>query len=326
VHRRVLITGSTGFAGSHLVEYYARRGWAVHGTHRTPVIDGGWLPPGVTLHQIDLCDRRAVVDLVTRIRPNVICHLAARSSVSASLDDPVGTIADNTAAQHAVLEAALAADNEIRVLVVGSADEYGPIGPDQNPVDEDHPLLPRTPYAISKVVQDLMGQAYSVTDELQVVRVRPFLQLGPRRSDRFVAGSFARQIAEIALGLRDPVLRVGNINLERDFTDVRDVVRAYALAAEEGVPGQVYNVASGRAVTLRHMLQVMLDAANVEAELRVDQAIARPGEPLRLIGTAARLTAQTGWSPTISFEQSAVDTLVHWQQRIGQTARFTQDQ
>jgi GDP-4-dehydro-6-deoxy-D-mannose reductase len=309
----VLITGATGFSGSALVAHYARCGYEVHGIFRDPTDDRTWLPEGVQVHAVDLHDGLAVLDVVRTVAPDILHHLAAQSSAAVSLQDPMGTVTANTLMQYNVLEAVRRATPDARVVVVGSCDEYGNVAPDDNPIVETHELRPLTPYALSKVVQDLMGQQYAISHHLAVIRVRPFLQLGPRRSDRFAAGTFARQIAEIELGMREPVIQVGNIDLLRDFCDVRDVARALALAAERGTAGEVYNIASGTGHTLRDLLSAMLRRAGVHADLVRDPGRIRSGEPQLLIGNAARLHAATGWAPEISFEQSAADTLSYWQ-------------
>jgi GDP-4-dehydro-6-deoxy-D-mannose reductase len=314
--RAVLITGATGFSGSALVEQYAVAGYEVHGVYRDPADDRSWLPDDVAFHAVDLNDGLAVLDVVGAVTPTVVHHLAAQSSAAVSLQDPMGTVTANTLMQYNVLEAVRRATPTARVVVVGSCDEYGDVAPDDNPITETQELRPVTPYALSKVVQDLMGQQYAIAHNLQVVRVRPFLQLGPRRSDRFAAGSFARQIAEIEIGNREPIIRVGNIDLQRDFCDVRDVARALALVAEAGVARAVYNIASGRAHTLRDLLTLMLERAGVEATIMQDETRLRSGEPLVLIGDATRLRAATGWTPQISFEQSAADTLSYWQVQV----------
>lgn len=311
-----MITGATGFAGSFLVEHYAREGWRVHGTYHLTDDDRGWLPAGVTLHRVDLRDRGLVSQLVKDTRPDVVQHLAAQSSVAVSWQDPMATLTDNAASQYNLLEGVLAHSRGARVVVVGSCDEYGDVAPEDNPVSETQELRPLSPYALSKVAQDLMGRQYAVVHGLAVVRTRPFLQIGPRRSAAFVAGSFAKQVAEIARGQREPVIRVGNIDLRRDFTDVRDVVLAYALAAERGAPGEVYNIASGRGFTLREVLGGMLRDAKVEAEIRVDPDLVRSAETPLLIGDASRLRWATGWAPTVPFEQSIADTLAWWQDRV----------
>jgi GDP-4-dehydro-6-deoxy-D-mannose reductase len=313
-----LITGATGFTGSFLVEHYARHGWQVHGTYRDSGEDTSWLPSGVTLHQLDLRDQGLVFDLVRAVSPELVHHLAARSSVTDSLEDPLGTLHENAAAQYNVLEALLAFRRDARVVVVGSCDEYGRVTADENPIDEAQELRPGNPYALSKVVQDLMGGQYAEIHHLHVIRLRPFLQIGPRRPARFVAGSFARQLAEIEMGLREPAVHVGNLDLLRDFTDVRDVARAYALAAEYGSPGAVYNIASGKAWSLRELLSAMLSASSTQPAIVQDRVRIRQNEPPVLVGDASKLRALTGWEPTISFEQSASDTLDYWRSQVHQ--------
>ncbi len=309
---RVLITGATGFTGVHLLAYYAVRGWEVHGTHRSPSVDHSWIPAHAVLHRVDLLDLPAITELMIRVRPNVVHHLAAQSSNVLASHDSWRTLETNARTQYNTLEAILAVEMDTRVVVAGSSDEYGQTPPERNPIDEHAPLLPATPYAVSKVIQDLMAYQYFAGHHLQIVRTRPFHQLGPRRSDRFVAGAFARQVAEIALGRRDAVIRVGNIDLQRDFTDVRDVAKAYALLADQGKAGDVYNIASGTARPLREMLTAMLEVAGVQAEIRTDASRCRPGEAPLLVGDPAKLHAATGWTPSITFRQSVTDTLAFW--------------
>jgi GDP-4-dehydro-6-deoxy-D-mannose reductase len=313
----ILITGATGFSGSFLLEHYAGAGWTVIGTYLgTPEYAPDEEPRNVSLVPVDLRDSEAVSELVLRARPDVIVHLAAQSSVSVSWQRPMQTLTDNATMQYSVLEAVLTSGMHARVITIGSGDEYGSVPPDENPVSEERELLPSSPYGLSKVAQDLMARQYWEVHGLDIIRTRPFQQAGPRRADKFVAGSFARQVSEIALGIREPVIQVGNIDLERDFVDVRDVARAYALLAEHGTSGAVYNIATGVSNTLRNMLRLMLDHAGVSAEIREDPSRKRLQEALRLIGDASRLRADTGWEPLISFEQSVIDTLSYWRDRV----------
>ncbi len=314
----VLITGATGFTGSSLVEAYAGAGWNVHGTYRDEPDDLDWLPEGVVLHHLDLLDSGQVDHVVDAVRPEVAHHMAALSSVAASWDDPLGTLNDNARMQYHLLEALLRHCPQCRTIVAGSCDEYGLGQNDGEPIGEDWPLLPATPYGLSKVVQDLMGFQYAAAHRLRVIRVRSFLQLGPRRASNFVAGSFARQVAEIEAGYREPVIEVGNIDLKRDFTDVRDVARACVLLANLGTAGEAYNIASGEAHSLREMLAIMLAQAGIEAEIRQLKKLMRGYEPDTVIGDASKLRGDTGWAPDISFEQSAADTLDYWRVRLRQ--------
>ncbi|GAC1323146.1 MAG: GDP-mannose 4,6-dehydratase [Chloroflexota bacterium] len=267
-------------------------------------------------HRIDLLHPGSVHDLIVSVRPDVVHHLAAQSSVASSLRDPIGTLTQNASAQYNVLEAVGACAPDARVLIAGSCDEYGEVAAEENPVSEEQPLRPLNPYALSKVAQDLMGYQYHVVKHLNVIRVRPFLQVGPRRSDRFVAGSFARQVAEVEAGIREPIVNVGNIDLVRDFTDVRDVAEALALIIERGEVGSVYNIASGEGHTLREMLEIMKNHIALPLTIRSTADRRRPGEPPILLGDASRLCALTGWRPAISFEQSVHDTLDYWRRRI----------
>jgi GDP-4-dehydro-6-deoxy-D-mannose reductase len=205
--------------------------------------------------------------------------------------------------------------------VVGSGDEYGYVQPEENPVHERQELRPLNPYALSKVAQDLMGFQYHMSHSLDVVRVRPFVQVGPRRSDRFVAGSFARQVAEIEAGMAPPVVEVGNIDLQRDITDVRDVVQGYALLLDKGKAGEVYNLGRGTPATLRDLLAATMRAAGVEADIRTSTALQRPGEPPILIADASKATSETGWAPQIPLAQSAADTLDYWRGRVATRSR-----
>lgn len=303
------------------MEHYAREGWSVHGTVHGPAGDMSWLPKEARLHEVDLREGRATKQLMAVVKPDVVAHLAAQSSVRESLRDPMATFRDNVGMQVNVLDAVASESPNARVLVVGSGDEYGNVRPEDNPVTESQELRPVSPYAISKVAQDLMGYQYFAAHDLDVVRVRPFIQIGPRRSDQFFAGSIARQVAEIASGLSEPVITVGNIDLERDITDVRDVVRGYALLVERGVSGEVYNLGSGLASTIRQILDSMLRAAGVEAEIQQKPGLQRVGEPPALVGDVSKLEQLTGWHPQISLRRSAEDTFQFWRERVGSRAR-----
>jgi GDP-4-dehydro-6-deoxy-D-mannose reductase len=274
------------------------------------------VPSETGLFPVDLLVASDVERLIGDVQPEVVCHLAAESSVARSMADPMGALIHNATMQFNVLEAVVQFVPTARVLVVGSSDEYGNVHPDENPVGEAAPFRPASPYALSKVMQDMMGLQYVEAQKLDIIRVRPFLQLGPRRSTVFAVGSFARQVAEIERGMRPPVLHTGSIDLLRDFTDVRDVARASALAVRSGSTGAVYNIATGCGHTLRELIDIMLRKAGVTAEVRVDEKLLRPGEAAVVLGDARALRAATGWEPTISFERSVEDTLEYWRERV----------
>jgi GDP-4-dehydro-6-deoxy-D-mannose reductase len=203
-----------------------------------------------------------------------------------------------------------------RVHIAGSSEEYGLVLPEEVPIREENPLRPLSPYAVSKVAQDLLAYQYWQSYRLHTVRTRGFNHTGPRRGEVFVTSSFARQIAEIEKGLRDPVVLVGNLESVRDFTDVRDMVRAYWLALEQGGAGEVYNICSGRGYTARQVLDILLDLAHVKVRVQEDPARMRPSDVTLLVGDCSKFQNVTGWRPTIPFEVTLKDLLEHWRSRV----------
>ncbi len=316
---RALITGIAGFAGSHLAEYLL---WhtpcTVAGIVHRQDVRIAHLRDQVSLYQVDLRDGSAVAEIIAEVRPELIFHLAAQSFVPISWQHPWTTFEQNVHGQVNVLQAVAQQQLPAQVLVVGSNEEYGLIRPDEVPVDEDTPLRPNSPYGVSKVAQDLMGWQYYLSYQMAVVRVRPFNHIGPRQGDRFVAPAFARQIAEIEAGLREPVVHVGNLSAMRDFTDVRDVVQAYWLALTRGEHGQVYNIGSGQGHTVEELLRILLSYSTVQIRVEQDPSRLRPSDVLISICDNARIRAATGWQPRISLEQSLHDILDDWRQRIRQ--------
>lgn len=267
--------------------------------------------PGVTRHVIDLTRRRSVDALIRRLRPARVFHLAALSNVADSWKDPGKTLSNNVGAQANLLAALVTLAPMPRTLIIGSADEYGqPRG--TAPVTEETPLRPLTPYGVSKVAQDLLGLQYHLSHGLPAVRVRPFNHIGPGQSPSFAVASFARQIARIEAGRQPPRLRVGNLRAKRDFTDVRDVVRAYRLAIEEGRPGDVYNIGSGRAVALREIVERLLRMSRTRITVEVDAARMRSAEAVTWVCDAGKFRRRTGWRPVIPLEQTLADTLAYW--------------
>lgn len=316
---RVLITGLTGFVGSHLADYLVSRGDVeVHGTcrwrSRTENVEH--LRGRVGLWECDLRDPVAVRATLEAVRPEWIFHLAAQSYVQASWRIPGETLAGNVLGQLNLFEGVRALGLPARIQVAGSSEEYGLVLPHEVPIREDNPLRPLSPYAVSKVAQDLLAYQYWMSYRLHVVRTRGFNHTGPRRGEVFVTSNFARQVAEIEKGRREPVVRVGNLEAVRDFTDVRDMVRAYWLALERGEPGEVYNICSGRAYRIRQVLDVLVDLANVTVEVREDPERMRPSDVQVLLGDCSKLRQVTGWEPTIPFEVTMKDVLEYWRQRV----------
>jgi GDP-4-dehydro-6-deoxy-D-mannose reductase len=318
---KALITGISGFVGSHLAEYLLEHtGWEVAGTVYGPYDNIADLFGGLELYPAELSRLGVVTFILEQAQPDIIFHLAAQPLVSVSRQDPWGTIETNVRMQLNVLEGVAQVKPHCRVLVVGSSEEYGLLSPEDLPIDEDTPLRPLSAYALSKVAQDLLGLQYHLTHQLHVVRVRPFNHIGPRQRVGFVASDFASQIAAVELGLRPPVIEVGNLEARRDFTDVRDVVRAYQLLITHGEAGQVYNVGSGQSHAIHHVLDTLLSMSDAEIEVRQDPQRMRPSEVPDVVCDATRIRQRTGWETTFSFQRSLEDILSFWRQEVREQA------
>src|SRR6266568_3810646 len=318
-HMRALITGVGGFVGRHLLRHLQEEGDEVCGLGRAADVLDIHAKPTTKVIQTDLGDRRSVEHAVRELQPDAVYHLAAQSSPAESLADPWATIGNNLLGQINLFEALLSAGLRPRVLVVGSSDEYGQVGPDEVPTHENVPLRPTTPYAVSKVGQDLMGFSYFAQQGMPVVRVRPFNHTGPGHDARFVIPSFAQQLAEMEAGVREPVLRVGNLNVERDFTDARDMVRAYRLALVMGIPGEVYNLGRGRSMRIAEMVHELTRLSRISVETRVDPALLRPSDIPKQEADTRKFTSLTGWQPRIPWHTTLRDTLDYWRRRVAST-------
>jgi GDP-4-dehydro-6-deoxy-D-mannose reductase len=313
--RRVLVTGVTGFAGSHLVDYMLERGdCQIFGIQRwrsrTENIEH--FADKITLLECDLRDATSTRDTLEKVRPEWIFHLAAQSFVPTSWIAPTESLTTNVLAQVNLFEAVRHLGLPCRIQLACSSEEYGMVLPDEVPIRESNPLRPLSPYAVSKVAQDLLGYQYWMSWKVDCVRTRGFNHEGPRRGPVFVASDFAKQIADIEAGRRAPVLSVGNLDAIRDFTDVRDMVKAYWLALEKCAPGEVYNISSGRGRRIREVLDMLLGMTKAKIEVRQDPTRLRPSDVPILIGDSSKFFAATGWKPTIPFEKTLADMLGHW--------------
>jgi GDP-4-dehydro-6-deoxy-D-mannose reductase len=314
-----LITGITGFAGSHLADYLLEKHpeVEVHGTYRWRSRMDNIEHLGETLHLVEceLRDPSSVRWAVEKARPDVVFHLAAQSFVPSSWSAPGDTVLSNLSGQINLFEAIRSLELDPVVQIACSSEQYGMVLPEETPIRETNPLRPLSPYAVSKVGQDFLGYQYFMSYGLKVVRTRGFNHTGPRRGDVFVTSNFARQIARIELGLAPAVIRVGNLDAVRDFTDVRDMVRAYWLAVTQGKPGEVYNIATGHGMTIRELLDQLVALAKVEVKVETDPARLRPSDVEILIGDASKFRADTGWEPQVPFTKTLEDTLDFWRQR-----------
>lgn len=317
---RILITGINGFAGRHLAAHLAQAApdADVHGTVFTADRDGltAHLDAPVHLHTLDLRDEADVTALFETVRPDHVYHLAAWAEVGHSFDRPWATIENNVRAQANLIFACIRLNMRPRTLVVTSGEVYGGCADDGTPPNEDTPFQPANPYSVSKITQDMLALQYTLSHGLPIIRARPFNHIGPGQCGGFVAPDFALQIAEIEAGLREPILHVGDLSAERDFTDVRDMVRAYALLMKHGQPGQAYNIASGETVRVQHVLDTLIALSRAEVTVRYDAARFRPAAVRRSTGDITRLVAATGWKPRIALSTTLRDLLDWMRARI----------
>ncbi len=343
---RALITGITGFVGSHLAEYLlsmdgdctGKSGRAeVYGTvrNRSPLDNISGIIDRVSLIQgVDIRDAHAVEAAVRQAEPEYIFHLAAQSFVPASWVSPADTLETNVMGTLNLLEAVRRSELHPVIQIAGSSEEYGcpPFVEDTShitfgvnqmpkmvfkvPITEDFPLLPLSPYGVSKVAEDLFGFQYHKSYGMKIVRTRAFNHTGPRRGESFATSNFAKQIVEIEKGKRDPVVKVGNLEARRDFTDVRDIVRGYWLAATRGKYGEVYNLCSGKARTIQTVLDTLRMQSTAQFEIVPDKERMRPSDIPVLEGDCSKFIKQTGWKPQIGFSQTMGDLLDYWRGKI----------
>jgi len=315
---KVLITGITGFAGSHLAEYLLKLGGIeVYGTRR-------WRSRMENIHHIkdkikfvecDLRDYSSMIRAIEQTKPDRIFHLAAQSFVPTSWIVPSDTITTNINGNLYLFEACREAGINPLIQIACSSEEYGMVYENEVPIKETNPLRPLSPYAVSKVGQDMLSYQYYQSYKIPIIRTRGFNHSGPRRPSIFVCSDFARQIVDIEKGMRKPIIYVGNLEAVRDFTDVRDMVRAYWLALEKGEPGEVYNISTGKGYKIKELLNMLLSLSKVKVEIREDSSRLRPSDVPLLIGDNSKFVKRTGWKPEIPFKITLEDLLDYWRSR-----------
>lgn len=288
---KLLVTGDNGFVGRHFCSRYGGVALADQ--------DGG----------VDLRDAARVHSAVGRLMPEAVLHLAAQSSVQSSFGAPEATFAVNFLGTLNLLQALTSARFQGAFLYVGSADVYGKKTDADLPIRELQPLRPLSPYAVSKVAAEALCYQWSQNQQFRVVLTRPFNQIGPGQNTRFAIADFAHQIQEIRRGRRPPLLITGDIDVTRDFTDVRDTVRAYHMLLANGRNGEIYNVCSGQERSVRSLVEILLQIAGVVAEIRSSPAKLRPGEQRRAVGDPAKIHSELGWAPELSIRTTLTDLL-----------------
>lgn len=313
--RKVLITGATGFAGSFLTEYLTSLSdFEVFGTYVSDesLKNVSDFKDKANYIKLDLLENEEVEKAIKEIKPDLVFHLAAMSSPGKSFSEPSQTIMNNVNSEINLLEAMREHSKDAKILIVSSADVYGIVTSENLPIDEETPLNPANPYAVSKIAQDYLGLEYFNVYKLNIVRARPFNHIGPRQSLGFVVSDFAKRIVDIEKGKTAPVLKVGNLSAKKDFTDVRDMVRAYALVLEKGKLGEVYNIGSGICHSIEEIVEMMRNISKAKFELEKDEELFRPSENPELIADTAKLRSVIDWRPEISLEKTLEDTINYW--------------
>ncbi len=306
---KALITGADGFVGAHLIAALRASGWEVAATK---LRDNRKEENDVSVYQLDILNDQGLRDCLTAVQPDVVYHLAAQSSVADSWQNPARTVDVNIKGSLHLLEALRSEKSHARVLLIGSAEEYGTPVLQEAVLEENLALQPRNIYAVSKVAQNMIGKIYADAYNLDIVMVRAFNHIGPGQSRSFVVPDFCWQIVQMERGLQEPVLKVGNLEAKRDFTDVRDVVRAYQLLAAKGEKKKTYNVGSGSVLSIAQLLSHLLLLARIKIKVVVDQNRLRPLDVPSIQADNSSLVVTTGWQPTIDWRQSLSDTLEYW--------------
>lgn len=316
--KKALITGIAGFVGSYMAELLLSKGYDVYGISRarSKMDHIESIKTKLHLEDADLLDSHSLYSAINKIRPDYIFHLAAQSFVPTSWGSPSVTLEVNIVGSANLFEAVRQVGIDPVIQIACSSEEYGMVYENEVPIKETNPLRPLSPYAVSKLSMDYLGYQYFESYHMRIIRTRGFNHTGPRRGDTFAESTFAKQIALIEKGKQEPVIYVGNLEAERDYTDVRDMVRAYLLAVEKCDPGDVYNIATGKAIKIEDVLTLMLSQSKVKVEIKQDPARMRPSDVPILIGDSSKFQKKTGWKPEIPFEKTAEDLLNYWRERV----------
>lgn len=318
--KKILITGSTGFAGSHLAKYLtSHTNDNVFGTYfsEKSLVNVEKIRDKIKLIKIDLTKSDDVLSLIHDIKPEQIFHLAAFPWVGISYEKPLETIINNVSCELTILEAVRKSNlTNCRILVISSADVYGNVTANDVPIDEETPFRPTSTYAVSKITQDFLALQYHNSYGLPIIRARPFNHIGPRQGLGFVVADFAKKVVLIEKGKHARVLTVGDLTAKRDFTDVRDMVAAYVLLMEKGKSGDVYNIGSGKSHKIENILNMLLSLSKAKITVRIDKSLFRPGEALERVCDNRKFVKLTNWKPTIPLEQTLQDILDYWRDLV----------
>ncbi len=319
MNKKILITGVSGFAGNYLARLLlTQKDVKVSGTYHSQKSKDllSDIASDLNLYQLDLMDYEKVVEVLGKSKPDEIYHLAALASITQSFENPGLVITNNITSQLNLFEAVRIHKLNPKIIIISSAEVYGIVDPNDLPVDEDTPLKPTSPYAVSKIAQDYMGLQYHISYNLNVIRARPFNHIGPGQTDQFATSAFAKKIAEIEKGKKGSTLTVGNLQAKRDFTDVRDMVRAYVLLMEKGIVGEVYNIGSGKSYKMSHILDILLSFSDAKIKVEVDSALLRPSDNPELLCDNRKISELTGWKPEVPIEKTLKEILEYWRKNV----------
>jgi len=305
---KALVVGVAGFVGKYLVEELTKTGWEVYGT-KLPTEK---VASDIPVFNLDILDADAICAVMEQTNPDYIFHLAAQSSVAVSWKQPALTVDVNIKGALNLLETVREMEKAPRVLLIGSGDEYGYILPEELPLCEDTALRPGNVYACTKIAQGMLGQVYAKAYGLEIIVVRAFNHIGPGQTDTFVVPSFCKQIVEIESQSNVGTIQVGNLDAKRDFTDVRDIVRAYRMLAETGESGEVYNVGSGKAIAIAEILDMIIKQSTAAVSIEQDPDRMRPSDVPIIEPDISKITVCTGWKPEIAIETTITDILNEW--------------
>jgi len=313
---KTFITGATGFAGRHLMRIFQEKGLEIFGTaYPQKPSQAGDLPEGDFYH-LDIRDASSLLDLIKKIKPDWIFHLAAVSNVRHSWDKRMETLETNLSGTFNLFEAVRKGFSKARILYVSSSDVYGVLPSRQKPLKENDSTYIMNPYAFTKVSGEMLSTFYSVIEGMNIIVARPFPHTGPGQTPDFVCSDWASQVARIEKGRQEPIIRVGNLEIQRDFSDVRDVARAYFILMENAKKGEIYNVCSGRIRSLREILDKLLSFSSKPIEIQVDSHRLRKVDIFHLGGDNSKIREQVSWEPEIPFEQTLLDLLDYWRQKV----------
>jgi GDP-4-dehydro-6-deoxy-D-mannose reductase len=314
-----LITGATGFVGSHLTDLLITKNHKLYGISRGSYGNEYVKHIGkkITLIPIDILDKKLLLKTIREVKPDYIFHFAAQSSNIDSFEKPNLTFEINLLGTLNLLEAVVIAKLKPSIVIAGSSEEYGLVKPQELPIKENNPLRPQNPYAVSKVAVGYLSYQYSKSHDLRIMTTRSFNQEGPRRQERYVISNFAKQIVEIENGLKDPVIHVGNLEVKRDFLDIRDAVKGYWSLARKGESGEVYNLCSMKPRSIRAILDALSTMSLIEdIKIHEDPKRMRPSEMPVHYGDNRKITKKTGWKPKIDFMITLKDTLEYWREKL----------